>query len=589
MRRITENNNTRKRWSLRQVLKLVFDFIVKLFRPRKVSPTTTIYGWDLSQYDHDRGPVNMKAAKADGISFVTAKACEQAPGQIFYNKYMKQDLNAAKAEGFELIGAYVVVRTGVPVATQAKTFIDYLDSQIPWWRTFDGWFFQMDTEKWPYDAVGIQLAVDMIYQIRVLTGAPIGRVVHYVSKGQYGNSVPGTDPLWNANYGDNAAGQYKVRYGLRSGDSGAGWVVYSGRMPQVWQYGSANTIGTQPMCDANAYRGTVLDFKKMIKAPSTQVIVPPKADYVLPHGLKVKGDVVIGSTLGAINDVEGTKIVAQHFADVIDTNYPKASDLTVIAAYLPTGGGYHAGGRVNNSRAAAIDLAGTPEAITEFNTWWYGQFSDLSLSARPAVGNDSVHLASTWAKLEAVIARIANPVVVPPEVVPPVVAAIPVKPKLKLMFDNIDFGPKGSAVYNVNMKQKAFVERFYPAAAKIGITSATDSDHGTNSYHYGKLYLGSNASAIDYAGSSGPGDAVAMRDYAKWWYDNFGDLLIELIHTTPFSDDEGFYVHNQKKYPGGGPYVGATAAAHENHVHVATSYALLVKIEERAKKKWPDL
>ena len=54
-----------------------------------------------------------------------------------------------------------------------------------------------------------------------------------------------------------------------------------------------------------------------------------------------------------------------------------------------------------------------------------------------------------------------------------------------------------------------------------------------------------------------------MRDVAKWLYDNFANDTVELIHTTPFNTDQGFYVDNQKKYPGGGIFGeqrGATIA-----------------------------
>lgn len=70
--------------------------------------------------------------------------------------------------------------------------------------------------------------------------------------------------------------------------------------------------------------------------------------------------------------------------------------------------------------------------------------------------------------------------------------------------------------------------------------------------------------AVDFAGS-----AEAMRDQAQWWY-QFSGYLLELIHTTPFNTDHGFYVKNGSKVSE--TYYGAAVnAAHGNHVHVAGS------------------
>ena len=78
-----------------------------------------------------------------------------------------------------------------------------------------------------------------------------------------------------------------------------------------------------------------------------------------------------------------------------------------------------------------------------------------------------------------------------------------------------------------------------------------------------------------------------MRDVAKWLYDRFAGDTVELIHTTPFSTDRGFYVKNQRKYPGGGVYGPQTRREHRNHVHFATSKALAAKILARLDAKRP--
>jgi hypothetical protein len=75
-----------------------------------------------------------------------------------------------------------------------------------------------------------------------------------------------------------------------------------------------------------------------------------------------------------------------------------------------------------------------------------------------------------------------------------------------------------------------------------------------------------------------------MRDIAKWLYNHFAADTVELIHTTPYTTDAGFYVKNQRKYPGGGPYDKQTRQQHRNHVHFATSKGLAKKILARLGK-----
>jgi GH25 family lysozyme M1 (1,4-beta-N-acetylmuramidase) len=127
----------------------------------------------------------------------------------------------------------------------------------------------------------------------------------------------------------------------------------------------------------------------------------------------------------------------------------------------------------------------------------------------------------------------------------------------------------------------------YAKADEIYITSGKDGDHGRSSHHYGLSYNGSPTAALDIgAGGQGAG-STKMRDFAKWLYDNYAAFTVELIHSTPFPDDDGFYVKNQIKYPGGGPYGSPSAIGHFDHIHWATSQALLTRIEQRAGDSAP--
>jgi LysM repeat protein len=119
---------------------------------------------------------------------------------------------------------------------------------------------------------------------------------------------------------------------------------------------------------------------------------------------------------------------------------------------------------------------------------------------------------------------------------------------------------------------------FYPEAHKVYVTSGMDGDHGprpNGSYHYCHLtFENSPAAAIDFGAldhANGKGD-VRMRDLARWFEDVIPGAahIVELIHTTPFADDNGFYVKNGQRIASFG---AATDAAHLNHVHLALSLA----------------
>lgn len=121
---------------------------------------------------------------------------------------------------------------------------------------------------------------------------------------------------------------------------------------------------------------------------------------------------------------------------------------------------------------------------------------------------------------------------------------------------------------------------FYPKKKEIYITSGKDGRHASVSHHYGNLkYNGSPTAALDFGCGT---NAVMGRDLAKWIQDNFGDLCVELIHSTPFSSDNGFYIKHGKRYN----YSQATRLAHRNHVHLAMSQAQVQAAYNRLVKKY---
>jgi hypothetical protein len=216
----------------------------------------TIFGWDASDYDWDRGPMDLGAARRDGIDFFTHKSTESTN---IKHAHFGGAVARARDAGIPFIGAYHVVRSPANAAAEVAYCLNYVNSVAPWWRSFPGWFWQVDLEKWPYDAVPASEGEAFADIIESQTGRV---AVIYASKGQYGDSLAGTShELWNANYGNNPTGPYRSLY---PGDGSVRWGAYSGRVPKILQYGSQCRIGTQNTCDANAFRGTVGDFAAMI-------------------------------------------------------------------------------------------------------------------------------------------------------------------------------------------------------------------------------------------------------------------------------------------------------------------------------------
>ena len=220
----------------------------------------TLFGWDASDFDYDRGPMNLDAAHRAGIEFFTYKATE---GVTVKHAHYGECLNRARAAGIEFLGAYIVPRSAPTVAAQVSYFLDYVNSATPWWTSYPGFFFQVDTEQWKYDSVSARRGADVCAELRRRTNR---RVVHYAPSWAYGNTIPQPDPLWSSNYGNNPIGDLQQMY---PGDASSRWSSYSGRTPVFLQFGSKLVIGTQHTCDGNAFRGKIEDLRKFITGSST--------------------------------------------------------------------------------------------------------------------------------------------------------------------------------------------------------------------------------------------------------------------------------------------------------------------------------
>lgn len=227
----------------------------------------TVHGWDASHYDFSRGAMDLDAAFRDGIRLFTCKATE---GVSYRDPNFGAAINRAHAAGIPVLGAYHVVHTTPPIGAQVAYLVAYLDSAAPWWRTHPNFIVQVDLERWPGDSVPASVGCAFADAARRATGE---YVIIYASRGQYGNTVPAGCDLWNAAYPSSNAAHYSTLY---PGDGGSGWNVYSGRTPVIWQYASTATIGTQPGCDANAYRGTLDQLLALTRSggpPSTSGVL----------------------------------------------------------------------------------------------------------------------------------------------------------------------------------------------------------------------------------------------------------------------------------------------------------------------------
>lgn len=242
-----------------------------------------IFAWDLSDYDYDRGtrPSHVAAAAGEGIRIVTHKATEHSTGGVFKHEHMGEMLTAARDAGVPFIGPYVVVRSGIDPAVQAATAIAFIREQTPWWFTFAGRMIQVDLEKWPYDNVAASIGEAVAVELERQAGVPV-RALMYASRGQYADSLPGTRPLWNANYNYSGASRpFRQQWADVEAHGAPGFVTYSGRMPIMVQFASDAVIGGGSPGDISVFRGTEAEFAAIIGATPPAPPPPPAPKPVL--------------------------------------------------------------------------------------------------------------------------------------------------------------------------------------------------------------------------------------------------------------------------------------------------------------------
>ncbi len=256
----------------------------------------TVWGWDASDYDWDRGPMDYGAAYRDGIRFCTHKATEGTKTQ---HRHTGEALARARAAGIPILGTYHVVRTPGngghgSIAAQVSWYLARLDAAAPWWRKHPYWIHQVDVEIWPYDRV--TAAQGKAFAVELRNRRLPGWIVIYASQGQYGDQLKGSGiPLWNASYGSNPAKAYAAAY---PGDKSSRW----GSGYTLLQFGSKTRIGSQSTCDADAYRGSLDQLKALISPQEEDDMTPDEHGAVIfARDFWTKG----GTSSGVV--VPGTK------------------------------------------------------------------------------------------------------------------------------------------------------------------------------------------------------------------------------------------------------------------------------------------
>jgi len=215
----------------------------------------TVFVWDVSSYD---GLVSLDAAhraRDEGIVAVVHRLTRQGG---LLDPYAGRNLSTFRQAGFGLVGAYAVTYTSGGTQQDSLT-IRQADQVCPWWRTFPGWWWMEDLERWPTDNVRADLGIQVARELQAGSGR---RCSLYASHGQYGDQLRSWDgPLVNADYTGHPPAGFKAMYPGDNwrpdhGSWNGGWTAYSGREPDLLQYTSSATVGGLTTCDVSAYRGT---------------------------------------------------------------------------------------------------------------------------------------------------------------------------------------------------------------------------------------------------------------------------------------------------------------------------------------------
>jgi hypothetical protein len=108
--------------------------------------TDRVWIWDTSHFDGTLTRDRMAQAKAEGIASVTAKIGEGLADTE--GTHDDTTLAAARDVGIEFLGGYLIPRSNASVNAQVDYWLKLADRGEPWWRTYPGWYWQVDLERW---------------------------------------------------------------------------------------------------------------------------------------------------------------------------------------------------------------------------------------------------------------------------------------------------------------------------------------------------------------------------------------------------------------------------------------------------------
>lgn len=220
----------------------------------------TIFKVDCSNHDWGRGPMDVAAMRRDGIDIFIHKATDGA--RYYRDPYFAEALRRARDAGMPVTGAYHVLWNGNVVA-QIDWFVDTVLAAAPW-AASEPFEWMLDCEPFGYNGGAPSIATINAAHDRLVQRLPDHRPLAYAPRWVYGSLTGLRCPVVASNYGTNPATGYRQAY---PGDSSNRWAAYSGTAaPVVLQYGSNTIVGGQRTVDANAYRGTVDQFRALISA-----------------------------------------------------------------------------------------------------------------------------------------------------------------------------------------------------------------------------------------------------------------------------------------------------------------------------------
>lgn len=210
------------------------------------------WAWDTSNYDYQRGGVNVGLAVQQGVKGMTAKASE---GTSYRDPYWAVTAGKMRASGLTWWGPYHVLYPASmsSIAAQVQQLVSILDATVPGWRTDVRFVPQLDAEKFDYMTRPPSVAECNEFRARFIAARGGGDVLGYLPPWLYGGAATGyAGPLWSSSY---VAGSGSLA-ALYPGDGGAGLRPYvtGGKAPELWQFTSSATIANQAPSDGNVTR-----------------------------------------------------------------------------------------------------------------------------------------------------------------------------------------------------------------------------------------------------------------------------------------------------------------------------------------------